>query len=246
MSLVYLDSRDSSNPELPYNTSWTLNTSVFSDGPTSIDLMYAMFCNGVTAFTSTSNTIAWTEQASPTVLTVTIDSAAYAGSSLADILSADMTAASLATGQVQTYTVTFDEDTLKMTWTADNTFAFITTSNDAYYQLGVTTLDGAVGLTAVGDQIVRLDGPEYIDIEADIHALQGLHTSGTAKMILARIPLTVPFGCMLYFEPINRYAKCLYKQLNNATIRISMKYPDGTFFQLPDNCPVSYILKASQ
>lgn len=227
---VYLDT-DNSVSTNPANARF--NIDMTGERPfTSATITSVTFCNAQSAFPARASQVVFTVSATP--YTLTIPSNNYSGTSLATYLASQMTAVG-----PDTYTVTYDTDALKFTFVTSGTiFEFTPTANDAYRQLGITTT-GVANTTIVSDQLVRLDGFEFVDLETDIKVARS-YTSNTNVNLIARIPLNVPYGSIVFYEPPEPIIFSIASRENTVELDLRLKAPDGYLYELPESTNVIY------
>jgi hypothetical protein len=197
--------------------------------------------NGYAPINDSNRYIKFTDSAAA-VFTISVAAGIYELSELATALTTAFTAA----GSANTFTVTSSDITKKLTITSNLNFSLNTVSNNMYYEMGIDTSQLSVtGTSIVSNQMVRLDGPDYVDVQTSITAVRGnYHNSASA--ILARIPLTGSYGEFINFSPENPVT--LYAPSDASVLRnfsLTLLKPDGTMFTLPDNCYVSYVIVSS-
>lgn len=235
MFTLALDTRDTRLNSDPSRVAFEVNMNgLFMQN---IQLQKVSFINGRSAFYPDSNTI--TFDVASTEYSVEIPQGDYSGSEIASYLTTEMT--SVGPG---TYLVTFDSTSLKLTFavTSGTNISFVSTAYDAYYQLGITTLDGAAAASIVGDLFVRLDGPEYVYLTSDFHSGSTMFTSSGKAGIIAKIPLYVGYGGYNVYEPQNPIS--LQIPLDNQSgvreMNLILFDPNGVQYTLPSNCNVQY------
>lgn len=121
-----------------------------------------------TAYVLNGVTFTWVESVGPTTLSFTI-TGSYTANSLALYLQARMTAVSLASGNAWTYTVIYDSDTGKMTYSeTSGPSAFLikaSLSTFPAYRLGFSTtstgVDTASAASITTPYILDLSAPKY-------------------------------------------------------------------------------------
>lgn len=202
---IYLDSRHSVHPELPYNTKFTLADSRLSK-LTNARVTLNKFCipNSVLPFES-YNKLYITESPA-TEITVTISNKLYTPTTFATELQTKLNAAS---GQV--YTVTYDSTTMRVTITAASTAFKIRTGRgqigtSSLYQLSFAKYlgfysDTTFSLSKVAPGALNLSGSQYIDIRTNLPT--NAVSSGPSQGILARIYLTSPPGSFVNYTEGN-------------------------------------------
>lgn len=159
----------------------------------SMTLVSAELPNGVYPLNSFYNTIAVSEAGgAAATITATITASNYTGATLAAHLKTILDAASVAQGNSETYTVSYDSATKKLTFSATGNFAFVAVANSAYEALGITTLGGSTASPVVADYPINISGSAYVDLASNFH-VQNWNSTSTSN-IIARIPLSGAFG----------------------------------------------------
>ncbi len=237
MSQFWLDTRYSLDPAKPHNSRWIVRLGNDEFKPKFIRLQEMSFVNLAGAFPSWSNTVIFTENAVATEISVVIPQGDYSGTEIASYLTTAMNAASATI----TVVVTFDSNTLKLEFDAGaDELGFVSGSNTCYDQLGITTLDGAVASIVTSDEIVRLDGPEYLDVVSDVHDTLTNYSDNGLHNLLTRIRLKEAYGGVIFHEPPLHTDLYLSKDISTASLAIRLVLPDGHEMELPASCPVNY------
>jgi hypothetical protein len=141
------------------------------------------------------------------------------------------------------YTVTYDDvHTKKLTISANlaNTIGFKDTIYGAYEEMGFDPDLFVVANTITSDYPINISGSAYVDLVSNI-AARNYSTSSTANVI-ARIPLYVPFGNIVFYEPQSDDPLFVsYQQLDE--IYLSLRDDKGNPFELPRNAHLSIMFK---
>lgn len=169
-------------------------------------------------------------------ITCTLPIQGYTGSELATEVALQMTTDSLAGW---TYGGSFDTQTKKITITESlsNTFIFMaTTSNSAYEELGFDLTVGTLTVAAnshEGTSPINVSGSSYIDVITSFGTLNYTHGPAQAR-VFARIPLTVPFGSVLFYDS-TFHDPLEISSYEIRDIRITLRDDKGNPWELPAN-----------
>lgn len=194
--------------------------------------------NSVYPINANNNKLYWSEDGGATI-TSTLTPNSYSGTQLATEIATQMNADS-----ARTYTVTYDSQSKKLTFTESvglpNTFEFLTGSYNCVKEIGVDG-DGSTHSTSyVADNPVYLAGTQYIDIQADISSNN--YSSNGKSNIIERIPINANFGSVItYQNASDDFIKLNEDSLNTLEIRILDD--KGYLWDLPSNAQVSMVLK---
>lgn len=191
--------------------------------------------NLVYPINSRNNKIYFKENAGAT-LTAVIPEGNYDG---ANILTAIQTAMDLA--GALTYTITLNPITKKLTISATGNVQLVDGSNNSYRELGYS-IPTASSTSLSGSYPINLAGSQFVDIQTDI--THNNYSSGGKSNILFRVPITVGFGSILYYE--NNESD--FMTINSDDLRsIEFRLLDdkGALWDLPKYAIVSIVLKLS-
>jgi hypothetical protein len=241
-SLIFLNTR-SSETDINYSTFWAIQkprlnvqTDVFR-----LSLQTVEFPNTVYPINKYNNQLVVEETGQPAVV-LTLTPNNYTGDSIAVELAAQL---NTLTG---TYTVNYDKTSKKLDvllQAGPAQFAFEPVTFDAYEALGITTLlNSAIDLNVltVFDAPVNLSGSAYVDLVTNF-STHNFSTSTTAN-VLARIPLVVPFGNIVFYESATDDRLFITaRQIDE--IGVQLRDDRGNLFELPLNAHLSLVLKLS-
>ncbi len=240
-SLILLSSRDATKPSTTNDDlSWAIpvpRANIMNGFQ--LDLLSCEFVNAVYPINRFYNSLSVLEDTGAATLTVTLTSSSYTGSSLATHIASILTTASAATGNSNTYTGSYDSATKKITISSDDAFAWRAVSaNDAYEQIGVTTLTAAVAASVVGDVPINLSGSAYIDVYSNF-SNNNWSSSASAK-VFARLPLAGDFGDFIALtfveqEPIYVASPDL------SRLQITLRDDRGNPWELPSTFHISFV-----
>lgn len=236
-SMVFLNTLHSVSPSRPYDTQWYLNDTRLNLAKRySLSLQTVEFNNAVYPFTSYNDKIYIDEGAG--TLTGTLTHKNYTGTSLASEL------ATLLTTIGSSYTVTYNSDTKKFTFsnTAATTFKFVTGVNNFYDNIGINVSTQALALTQTSDYPINISGTNYVDIISNFSQLN--YASSGYGSLLCRVPIDVAFGGIVYYEPSSDDAIPDIGG-NLDSISLYMRDDRGNPFELPGNASVSYAFKVT-
>lgn len=235
--LIFLNSAHSAVPNNPHDTFYVLDQIFQGENNNNYVLSFEsfQFANLVYPINSNNDKFYFQENNNTSITyTATLSHQNYDGSQIALELATAMTNAS---GNGYTYLGSFNDQTKKLTITADP--GQVWRVNTVHYETGFKiTLFFSQSITALNT--VRLDGAEFIDIITNISSKN--YSSDNKTNILYRIPLNEPFGSIVFFQ--NTTDDYLY--VHNSDIQVlEMRIIDnlGRAFILPDNAPVSITLK---
>jgi hypothetical protein len=243
-SLLLLDTKDSINTETPYNGQWyitnpTYNTAARFD----ISLRGVQFPNTVYPINEYNNAFSVVETTGNTYAS-TVPAGNYTASTLATALQTAMRAGSGYAGG-NAYLVTTDSAAKTfsiVTGTlAVNTFIFVACGNSIYKALGIS-VSSTPAVTVASSWPYNISGSAYVDVVTSI--MQATVTSGASKHIVDRIPLNVPFGYMVFWDPSN-LIKNETTASNIDNISISLFDDNGNPFKLPQNAAIAYTFQVS-
>ncbi len=237
--LVFLDTRHSETPLIPHDTRWGLFFPIAEDiSGYSIAFQNVEFPNLRYPVHTLNNQVFFAENGGG-LLTATIPPNNYTGTQFAAELQTQL----IAVGALD-YTVTFDSQSKLLTIVADilpNTVQFFTGQRTAMDEIAGFLLNTADLNVLLADFPIRLDGTRFVDISTDI---SNMNWSSSGGSIMARIPLSVPFGNIVFYEPVtDDFIQLTERDISNVSIRLldDRQRP----FVLPQNADVSYVLKIS-
>lgn len=176
------------------------------------------------------------KEAGGSTLTATISEGNYDGST---ILTAIKNAMDIVGDS--TYTITLNSITKKLTISATGNVQLVDGSSNAYKELGYEIpTSNSTSITA--SYPINLAGSQFIDIQTDIS--HNNYSSGGKSNILFRVPITVGFGNILYYE--NNESD--YMKIDSDDLRsIEFRLLDdkGALWELPKFAVVSIVLKVT-
>lgn len=191
-----LDTRYSQSPSTPYDTEWiiardnfiTLKGFYFS-------IRAVEFPNAVYNVNEFYDTLIIQENGSGFIV-LTLEHKNYD----ADQLITEIQQQLLNEGATLTYTITFDEQTQKFTFSVPlpNYFQFFDNEQGILSLIGFDESNLKVGASQVSDYQIRLGGTQHIYIVSNI-VNENYSVNGVSKL-LAVIPVTVPFGEITYWQ----------------------------------------------
>lgn len=137
-----------------------------------------------------------------------------------------------------TYTCTYDTQSKKIQVTCSGgTFEWSAINDyNAYRILGVTTF-GVQTANYVGDVPINLSGSSYIDIISNLRNDNFSSTHFTS--FYERIPIDVPFGNIIVYEPANKAPVQIQSHNGLFTVTFEMRDDQGNLFKLPTYSEVS-------
>lgn len=237
-SLVFLSTRNSLANE-NYNTFWQIsNPRLNYMGNFNISLQNVEFANSVYPFNQYNNNIYFKESAVGVTKTAVITPNNYTPALLIVELKIQLEAAN---GTATTYTVTYDAQTLKITITPSaGTFTFVAGINDAYEELGFDENLFVDAAAVTGDYPVQLSGSRYVDILTNFSGVNYSVSGGSN--VLVRVPLTVAFGNMVFYEPATD-DKLFTATQRFDEIYVQLRDDRGNLWELPRNSHLSMTLK---
>lgn len=242
--LLFLNTKDSRDPSTPHDSNFIL-TSLFTQivENYSISFESIIFPNTYYPINQTNNQVYFQENSITGVTyncALTIQS--YNGAEMAVELQTQLNATA---GIANTYVVTYDTQKKKLQVSAGvlpNSIKFVSGTNNANALLGFdTTLQNFDNFNEAENPI-DITGPLFVDVVSNISA-SNFSTSNRSN-ILARIPIQVPFGSIVYYQDTtDDKIKTNYNGLTNLEFRLLTD--KGDQYILPSNSEVSYVLKFS-
>ena len=234
---IFIDSRDKIYGT---NTDFSIQENNFDLEPglsVSVNLDECIFYNLQYPINSTNNTIIFQENSTATDLTFSIDEGNYTGSELATILATELDSAG-----ANTYTVTHDDNTGKFSISivAPDNFKFIQIDELFGFDVMTTFLSAKTG-----DNPAILSGHEYVDLMLPGLISQNITSNNNNNGLIRRIPLDVNWGGLCVYKAAESDQSIVVNKEYLNNLRIELKNPDSTFFQLPDNSHLSITLKCT-
>ena len=233
MATTFLfDSRHALNSGTPHDCMFTLTKSIDIASST-IVLDNCIIPNLRYNVNSQNNTIIYKKNGGAST-TVTMTPGEYSYSTLLTALD------SLLTSAFATITVTLDltTDIVTIATGSADTIQLVTGSTLAEEILGFD-LNTSDATSITGLYPIRLDGTTYIDVEALDFPTSTYSTYGT-RAILARIPMTSPYGTVVYF--VNPHGNNGIQGSVGSFQQLQIRLLDdrGRPFILPANAHVSF------
>jgi len=235
---LFLDTRQGEESN-NYNTSFNIQDQKLNAlRGVRVKACSAQFANAVYPINRFNNKLYFTETVSnvtSAVLTVTIPYGNYTGDQMATALTTLMTAASVNT---ITYTWAYDSDdkvlSLTTTLTGSDYFQFAFDSYSIYEELGfdVDSFEDPYQ-EFVGSYPVNLSGTKYVYVCTNLSTLN--YSSGPVNDILCRVPVSVSFGNIVYWENQQSTSPFFVSAPALQDFRITLRDDKGNFFELPDN-----------
>jgi hypothetical protein len=208
------------------NPTWNLVQPI--KNVSSVKLKQFTFPLSIYNIDSRNNKIAFKENGSATVLTLTLTSKNYTGSSLATELASKLNAV----GGTNVYTVVYDfvvgTNVLTISVDGANSFDFVDTPNNVYYECGLESkLNNNYGLVTTDP--IDLSGVNQIHLVSNVGAIDCINSQ---YKVLASITTEEElFDVSVYNDDGQDYANCNYSSLNE----ISLYLYDGRFRLLNPN-----------
>jgi hypothetical protein len=173
--------------------------------------------------------------------TATLTEGTYTSTTLATEIQTRMNAIA-----ANVYTVTFNSVSSKLTisTTLPNTIAFSwsAATNNAAKVMGFPTTDSTFQSVKVSSYPVRLDGSLYIDIITNFRA--NVISSDGRSSIMARIPLSVSYGSILFWENPSLRDTAFYAYSDDFnSLNVRLVDDTGNLLPIPDNCEFSMTFK---
>ena len=236
---VFLDTRDAINPLEPSNATFLLDFALADFHKTELSVENVMFANTVTPVNSLNSLVVIEENNGAETFSFNLDHESYTGTRLASELQSILNTLSV---EGITYTCSYNENTKKLSVTADSLNFRFGAGTTAQQVLGLseTQVEGEYLSSQNSAVPVRLDGVEYVDL---ISNLSVRNVSSNQKTnILARIPLTVGFGEVEYYQNTNGATTTIFsRDIDNLELRLVGA--NGGIFPLPEGSHVVYNLR---
>lgn len=239
-TLIVLDSRDSELSD-NYRTYFLLNSHHHLQSHAehqSLSVLNVELHNTVYPINANNNLLKITEVGGG-VDTITITENYYTGTTLATEIQTQLNAAA---GLAYTYTVTYDSTTKKITIDTGNgaqTITYNSIANDILVPLGMDLTDSTSTQTKVSSYPIIISGTRYVDVVSNLQ-FRNIQ-SGRSSNVLVRVPMTVPFGNTLFYEP-NHHHDMYVKTAALHDFQIELYDDNGNFWELPPNAYFSITL----
>ena len=243
-SLLFLSTRDQQANDVN-NAYWNINMPRLETLRSfKLSLQNIEFPNTVYPINATNQSITVEEVTGLLSFPVIIPSQNYSAPELKTTLISILNTASASFGNTLTYTVTYDTQTKKFTiGSSGSGFRFVAINLDAYQELGFD--EGGLsfstaGTTHTGDWPVHLAGTNFIDVVTNFSTFN--HSVGTTSSVMVRVPINVPFGNLVFYEPSTDDDMFITSsQLNE--VYMQLRDDKGYLWPLPNNAHVSLTLK---
>lgn len=240
-SLIFLNTRDSIYPDTPHRTTFEINN-LRGSGIKGyrVSFQNVEVPNLVYPINSYNNRIYFSENGG-SVLTATLTPNKYTGATLATEIKTQMDAAG-----TLTYTVSYDEQSEKLTISVvlPDEFEFVYSSTyyqyNAYEEMGFNYQNFTSGATFEGDAPINISGTQYVDLITSFATNNW--SSSTTSSVLARIPMIVSFGNVIFYEPSSD-DDLFVSETRLDSINIELRDDKGNQFVLPFNSNFNMVLK---
>lgn len=241
--LLHLDSRDKAygdNANAIYNLYF--NHIEDRKGKAGLTLLSCELSNAVYPISSArqSNTIYFYENGSTgSTFSASISDNNYTGSQIATALTTAMNAA---VGAANTYLVTYDSQSKKLTFdvTVGTSVSITSGTNSLHNEIGADTSDGFSDPYICANPVL-LSGTSYIDIYVRNFNHHNVSSRNTLSPVY-RIPLSVAFGEILYHKP-SHDEKVMINVQDLKSLQIELRDDKNLVVSMPDNHNVSFTFK---
>jgi hypothetical protein len=241
-TLLFLSSRDSSS-DSTYNPYWSIQIPRLNTIEAFvISLQNIEFPNTVYAINEYYDTF-YILETSTFLLGIVLEHKNYTGSELAIELAAKLTAASAASGAGWTYTAAYDAQTKKFTFSSANPaelWAWVESGSTMFGELGVHTFDGANTQVKTSDYPINIAGSQYVDIVSNFSTHNW--SASTTANVLARVPLPVAFGQVVYYESSTE-DRIFTSATEITEVSLQLRDDRGNPWKLPPTQHLSLTLK---
>jgi len=225
---VFISSAERNSGDSVYDFRLFANNILFWQGY-KYELQDIYLANTQYTFDSSNNKIYFAENTGLALNTATITPGTYDSSTLPAQIKTQMDAASIATGNTRTYTITYSASTLKFTVTGSaGTFKFMfgsNTSNSAAQRLGWSTYniagaDDTLAAAITSPYLIDLAYPLCLSITID-----GINTdiSSGKKDYFAQVivPFDVPVGTIMRYQPPSPPCVVCNTNVQSLHVRVS-------------------------
>lgn len=237
--LLFLDTRHSIRPSTPWDTEFNLNNAISANlDDYRMSIQSAEIPNLVYPVNRFNDQVYFTENAGP-VITTSLTRKNYDGNELATVLATVMTAA---TTVAETYTGTYDIYTKKITISAAGATAitFEDGASNSAEITGFTNFGQILIGGGVAENVVRIDGTEYIDILTNLNTSN--YSSNGSSNVLFRVPMNTSFGTVVFQQ--NATTDFIFVSSSSMnTFSIFIRDAQGRPFELPPNANCSFVFK---
>ena len=240
-TLLFLSSREQEGT-LSYDAHWNIDDARLngSNKPMVVSLDHFEVPNAVYPINATNNKVQFTT--TDGTYTATLTSQSYTGNQLATELKTQMDAAGSGGGTPITFTVSYSSQTGKLTFAPSaGTVVFVTVTNDAYDSLGIDRTNFQAAASSISSDFpINVAGTQYIDLVTNLSTLN--HSSSSYASVLARVPMNVAWGEILYFMPASAQ-RIVTNAASLRDLRIQLRDDRGALWALPDNAFMSLTLR---
>lgn len=231
---LLLDTKDSLSGT-PHDAVFNLSSFVKDAGFHFIRLKSITFLNGRYNIHSGNNVLVFQEDGVATDLNATLTPSNYSADELALELKAKMDAVG-----ANTYTITYDDNTLKYTISTSGTSVKITSGSTCLKEIGFTAQTTFQAGSTISDLIVRLDGTQYVSIISGLPSANLVSNQYTN--ILARVPLTQPVGSLVHYE-VAESTPLKFSAGTLSSLNMRLVDDKDQSYVLPNNCQIQYVLQ---
>jgi len=236
---LFLNSRDSLSPSTPHNSEFFLGMRFNEKSSVKLALEQCSFVSAVYPINRFYNTLVVEENGAASTTTFTLTPNTYNGVEVAAHLQTIMNAG---TQESTTYTVSYDMQSKKLTFTGTNDFRVLAEGSTCLHILGFDEADGmrTAETTYTAPHVVRLDGTPYVDVISSLSTRNV--SSNSYTNVVARVYITASFG---YVNSYDSSREALLDFFNNELSSLSLRLIDarGNPYELPSTCEVAYTLK---
>lgn len=218
---IALNSRDSISSE-KWLPKWLIHLPQFNTlkEQYKLHISHCQFANRVYPVNEYYSKLCFTED-DTTTFNIQLDENNYTGHSLATHLQTLMNDAGS-----HTYTVTYDSSLKKLQITAvGGVFRWDTIATKHAYEIIGNTTFGVSANTYTSDVPIRLSGTNYVDILSNFQ--NDSHLSTSTSSLLARIPVDVNFGYIIFHEPANHRPINIQNKQGMLDIQLELRDDHG-------------------
>jgi hypothetical protein len=150
------------------------------------------------------------------------------------------------TGNAYDYSVSYSTTTKKLTISEDsnNPFKIVAGDNNCNDLMGMnTSIDTSFETSSFElRNPIDITGTKYFDVMSNINTVN--FTSTSTSNILMRVPVSVNFGEILYYEPKNLH----YINIDDFEKNLELQLRDdlGKIIELSSNCYISYTFRLDE
>lgn len=183
---------------------------------------------------SKNNSLVFQENGSASNLVATFTAGSY---SSADIISS-LTAALQSSGS-NTYTITFNNSTKKLTIASSGTIKII--SGGLLYPIGFSA-GSLFSASVTGTYPVRLSGSDWIDIYSNLITNNYVVGPKQKGSLLARVPTNLLYGDLIDYVSYDTFFFEVTNDESILNLNIQLYDEFGALMELPANCYCSVVL----